>query len=61
MGYVLPLRDDDVCKHLLMSSTNPRRVFSPTFMEKLHDENETNALLTSSCVNGYFLKILLIE
>ena len=45
------IRDDDVCKNILMSSSNPRHVFCATFVEKLHDENETNAILTSSCVN----------
>ena len=52
---------DAVCKHLLKSSTNPRHVFWATFVEKLHNENETDALLTSSRVNGHLLKILLIK
>ena len=39
------IRDDDVCKHLLMSFTNPRYIYCVTFVEKVHNENETNALL----------------
>ena len=50
------IRDDDVCKNILMSSSNPRHVFCATFVEKLHDENETNAILTSSCVNGHLFE-----
>ena len=53
------IRDDDVCKNILMSSSNPRNVFCATFVEKLHDENETNAILTSSCVNQTLLVICL--
>ena len=49
------IRDDDVCKNILLSSSNPRHVFCATFVEKLH-ENETNAILTSSCVNGHLFE-----
>ena len=39
-----------------MSSSNHRHVFCATFVEKLHDENETNAILTSSCVNSHLFE-----
>ena len=50
------IRDVDVCKNILMASSNPRHVSCATFVEKLHDVNESNAILTSSCVNGHLFE-----